>query len=486
VISTFFDNIDWDGRLYINGWAGAGATAPVVSPASAEILGHYGVATPDDVAAAVDIARAAQRDWAVRPADERATILRRAGDLLVERAEDLAHWLSSEAGSAQGKARFEAGLVAAEFHQAAATALMPYGHLLQSNRPRLSMMRRRPVGVVGVISPFNFPAILSARSIAPALGLGNAVVHKPDPRTAVSGGLFFAAVLEEAGVPQGVFSVLPGGADVGAALVEHPRVPVISFTGSTEAGRIIGRRAGELLKRAHLELGGNNALVVLPGVDIQAAASAGAWGSFLHQGQICMTTGRHLVHTDIYDEYVAALAAKARMLPAGNPAEGLPLGPIIDQRQRNKIHAIVRSSVDAGARLEAGGRYRDLFYEATVLSEVTPDHDAFALEIFGPVAPVTRFSSTAELRDLVFASDYGLSIGVLSGDPYAAFELADDFPTGILHINDQTVDDEAQAPFGGVGASGTGARFGGHEANIEAFTESQWVTIQSSIARYPF
>src|SRR5690606_10761074 len=220
-----------------------------------------------------------------------------------------------------------------------------YGQLLTSGQPRLSMARSRPVGVVGVISPFNFPAILAARSIFAALALGNAVVLKPDPRTSISGGLFMAALLEEAGLPGGVFSVLPGGAEAGAALVDHPDVPVISFTGSTPAGRAIGERAARLLKRAHLELGGNNALVVMPDVDVAAAASAGAWGSFLHQGQICMTTGRHVVHTDIYDEYVGLLAEKAKNLPAAAPETGAPLGPIIDAGQRDRVHSLVTASV---------------------------------------------------------------------------------------------------------------------------------------------
>jgi len=261
---------------------------------------------------------------------------------------------------------------------------------------------------------------------------------------------------------------------------------VISFTGSTAAGRVIGERAGRLLKRAHLELGGNNAMIVLPDVDVAAAAAAGAWGSFLHQGQICMTTGRHIVHADIHDEYVELLAEKAEALRAGDPATGTPLGPIIDQRQRDHVHEIVTETVAAGAQLRAGGEYTDLFYQPTVLAEVRPDHRAFTDEIFGPVAPVIRFDEIDEAVDLVNASEYGLSVAILSGDAYRAFELGDRIPSGILHINDQTVDDESQAPFGGTGASGTGARFGGHEANIEAFTETQWVTVQSQIQRYPF
>ena len=482
----FFDQGQWTGRAYVGGWVRLSGTLEVSAPATGDVIATVASGEAADVDQAVSLGVEAQREWAARPAEVRAEVMRRAAAILAEHQDVLVDWLVREAGSGQGKATFEAGLVAAELHQAAATALMPYGQLLQSSHPRLSVARRRPVGVVGVISPFNFPAILAARSVLPALALGNAVVLKPDPRTSIGGGLFLAALLEEAGLPAGLLAIVPGHVEAGKALVEHPEVPVISFTGSTEAGRIIGERAGRLLKRAHLELGGNNAMIVLPGVDITAAASAGAWGSFLHQGQICMTTGRHLVHADIYDEYVATLAAKAAGIPVGDPTSGVPLGPVIDAGQRDKVHALVTGSIAAGARLETGGTYEGLFYQPTVLSAVTPEHPVFAEEIFWPVAPVTRFDTMDEAIELVRRSDYGLSVGVLTTDPFAGYELADRIPSGIVHVNDQTVDDEAQAPFGGVGESGTGARFGGHEANIDAFTETQWVTVQSQIQAYPF
>jgi benzaldehyde dehydrogenase (NAD) len=483
---TFFSQHEWEGRGYLGGWTELAGSAPVISPATGTVLARVGMGDAEDLGDAVARADAAQNDWAERPAHERAEVMRRAADVVTANCDVLSRWLVDEAGSGQGKADFEVGLVLSELHQAAATAMVPYGQLLRSAHPRLSLSRRRPVGVVGVISPFNFPAILASRSIFPALALGNAVVLKPDPRTSVSGGLFLAAVLEEAGLPSGLFAVIPGGADAGAALVDHPDVPVLSFTGSTAAGRAIGERAGRLLKRAHLELGGNNAMIVLPDVDVEAAASAGAWGSFLHQGQICMTTGRHLVHAEIYEDYTERLAAKARALRAGDPATGTPLGPIIDAGQRDRVHGIVTSTIEAGATLLAGGEYDELFYQPTVLAEVTPDHAAFREEIFGPVAPVVRFDDLDEAVDLANASEYGLSLSILAGDAFRAFELAARIPSGIVHINDQTVDDEAAAPFGGTGASGTGARFGGHDANIEAFTETQWVTVQSNIQRYPF
>ena len=343
-----------------------------------------------------------------------------------------------------------------------------------------------PVGVVGVIAPFNFPQILAVRSVAPALALGNAVVLKPDPRTSVCGGVVLARVFEEAGLPEGLLHVLPGGPDAGEALITDPLVRIISFTGSTAVGRRIGELAARHLKRTHLELGGNSALVILDDVDVAKAASAGAWGSFLHQGQICMTTGRHLVHEAVYDDYVAALSEKASHLPVGDPASGtVALGPIIDERQRDKVHALVTATTDAGAKLAAGGTYEGLFYQPTVLSEVTPQMPAWAQEVFGPVAPVIRFSTAEEAAELAAQTEYGLSLGILTKDVMRGLDLARKIPTGIVHINEQTVDDEANVPFGGIFDSGTGTRFGG-TANLDAFTETRWITIRGDIAPYPF
>jgi benzaldehyde dehydrogenase (NAD) len=264
-------------------------------------------------------------------------------------------------------------------------------------------------------------------------------------------------------------------------------VRVISFTGSTAAGRKVGELAGRHLKRVHLELGGNSAMVVLDDADLDLAVGAAAFGSFLHQGQICMTTGRHIVHESLADDYVEALAAKASALPVGDPAGGqVALGPIIDADQRDKIHALVTSSVESGARLAAGGTYEQLFYRPTVLADVTSASPAYAQEVFGPVAPVMRFASLDEAAHLAADTDYGLSLGILTRDPLKGLELAARIPSGIVHINDQTVSDEAQIPFGGVGSSGTGSRFGGAAANVDAFTETQWVTIRSEIQPYPF
>ncbi|MBT2507425.1 benzaldehyde dehydrogenase [Streptomyces sp. ISL-98] len=464
----------------------SGGESDVVEPATGESLGRLTLATADDVGAASRTAGAAQAAWASTPHFLRAAVLRRAGDLFAAHADELREWLVRESGSIPGKADFELHVAAQECYEAAALASRPAGQVLPSEAPRLSYTRRVPVGVVGVIAPFNAPLILSIRSVAPALALGNSVLLKPDPRTAVCGGLALAAVFAEAGLPEGLLHVLPGGADAGQALVADPGVPVVSFTGSTAAGRAVGEAAGRQLKRVHLELGGNSALVVLADADLEGAVAQASWGSFFHQGQICMTTGRHLVHTSLYEEYVERLAAKAKSLAVGDPyREQVHLGPIIDRGQLAKIHGLVEASTAAGAKLVAGGTHRDLFYRPTVLAGVDDETPAYAEEVFGPVAPVRSFSTLDEAAALASAGPYGLSLGIVTRDTALGLELADRIPTGIAHINDQTVNDEAVAPFGGVAASGTGARFGG-EANLEAFTELRWTTVRREPADHPF
>jgi benzaldehyde dehydrogenase (NAD) len=477
----------WTGKVFSGDWvAAAGGERTVVAPATGEELGRVGLADAEDVARATELAAQAQPGWAAASYEERARVLRQAGALWEQHAGEVRDWLVREAGSIPPKADVEIHGAANECYEAAALPSHPYGRLLPTTQERLSLSRRRPAGVVAVIAPFNFPLILAIRSVAPALALGNSVVLKPDPRTAVSGGVVFARIFEEAGLPEGVLHVLPGGVEAGEALVADPRVRVVSFTGSTAAGRRVGQLAAAHLKRVHLELGGNSALIVLDDVDLDRAVSAGAWGSFLHQGQICMTTGRHLVHERIYDDYVARLADKAEHLPVGNPAsEPVALGPIIDARQRDKVHQLVTSSVEAGAKLAAGGTYEGLFYRPTVLAEVAADMPAYANEVFGPVAPVTRFSTVDEAAALAADTEYGLALGILTTDVMRGLDLARRIPTGTVHINDQTVNDEANIPFGGVLASGTGARFGGPAANVEAFTDTRWVTVRADVAPYP-
>jgi benzaldehyde dehydrogenase (NAD) len=478
---------EWNGKIYLEKWIDGGAgSAPILEPATGQELGTTGRAAVADVAAASAVARAAQVPWANTIFNERAAVLRRAGQLFEENADEISQWNMRESGAIGPKSGLEVHIAAQECYEAASLASHPTGALLQSELPRLSFSRRFPVGVVGVIAPFNFPLILSIRSVAPALALGNAVILKPDPRTAVSGGVVLARIFEEAGLPRGVLSVLPGGADVGEALVVDPGVRVIAFTGSTRAGRAVGSLGAQHLKRVHLELGGNSALIVMDDVELERAVSVGAFGSFMHQGQICMTTGRHLVDARIADDYARALVEHANHLPVGDPMSGqVALGPLIDATQRDRVHQMVSDTVAAGATLAAGGTYEDLFYRPTVLTDVPRSAPAYADEVFGPVAPIVSFSSLDEAVALASDSPYGLSLGILSSNGLRALELASRIPCGAIHINDQTVADEATIPFGGTGSSGNGSRMGGL-ANLEAYTETQWVTAQSELPEYPF
>lgn len=482
-----FLGTDWNGRIFTGDWVdGAADPTPVVEPATGETLAQIGMASSDDALEAARRAAAAQRDWAKTKPTERAAVMRRAGELWTQHAAEINTWIMRESGAIAAKATFETDYAAATCYDSAALPTHPKGQVLPSDEPHWSFSRRVPAGVVTVIAPFNFPLILSIRSVAPALALGNAVILKPDPRTAVSGGVTLAKIFAEAGLPEGVLQVLPGGGDVGEALVAAPEVSVISFTGSTAAGRIVGENAGRLLKRCHLELGGNNALIVLPGADLEAAASAGAFGSWFHQGQICMTTGRHLVHDSIYDDYVAALAEHAAKLPVGDPStEEVALGPIIDEKQQMHVRDIIEKAQADGARLVTGGVGEGPFVPATVLADLSPTNPAWTQEIFGPVAPVGRFSTLEEAADIVNDSEYGLSVSIL-GDLGTAIDLADHIDSGKIHINEQTIADEGDVPFGGTKDSGNGSRIGGAEANIESFTEVQWITMRSQIAPYPF
>src|SRR3954447_857643 len=302
------DGADWSGNIFIEGaWRpGSAGDAAVVEPATGAEIGRTGRAGADDVTAAAASAAQAQQEGPALPRPARAAVLRKAGDLFTQHGDELAEWNVREVGAVRGMAGFALHVAAEECYAASGLPSASLGELIPSEEPRLSMVKRLPVGVVGVISPFNVPLILSIRSVAPALALGNAVLLKPDPRTVMTGGVNIARVFEEAGLPPGVLQLVPGGAEVGEAMITDPHVRVISFTGSTGAGRKVGELAGRHLKRAHLELGGNSAMLVLDDADVEKAVNLAAWGSFFHQGQICMTTGRHLVHAGVYDDFVEA------------------------------------------------------------------------------------------------------------------------------------------------------------------------------------
>jgi benzaldehyde dehydrogenase (NAD) len=484
---TLLDQRDWTSRIYSDGWIDAPETIETIEPATGNVLGTAGVGDAAAVAKASASAAAAQPAWAAVPLNERLAVIRRAADLLERYRPELERWLIRESGSIPGKAAQEVSASIGQLDVAAALIAQPLGYVLPSLTPgRSSTARRVPIGVVGVITPWNFPYVLALRSLGPALALGNAVILKPDLNTPVSGGVVLARIFEEAGLPQGVLHVIPGGAEVGQALCEDPLIRMISFTGSTATGRLVGAAAGRTLKRVVLELGGNSPLVVLEDADIEAASSAGAWGSFLHQGQICLAVSRHLVHERIAEQYLEALTARASHLPVGNPdTEQVALGPIINEKQVKRVQRIVDETVSAGARTLIGGTHEGLFYKPTVLADVTPEMAAFREEIFGPVAPVITFSSDEEAITLANQTEYGLAAAVQSGSPERAAAVAERLHAGMVHINDQTVNEEPPAPFGGFGASSNGGHFGG-VTQLELWTEWQWVTARDAASPFPF
>jgi benzaldehyde dehydrogenase (NAD) len=486
-VEDLLDEQEWTGKIYSDGWVDAPETVETIEPATGDVLGTAGVANAASVAAATKSAARAQREWAATPMNTRVAIVRKAAELLERHRVEIAGWMVRESGCIPPKADVEISASIGQLDQAASLISHPLGHVLPSLTPgRTSVARRVPIGVVGVITPWNFPIVLAMRSLGPALALGNAVVLKGDLNTPVSGGVIIARLFEEAGLPDGVLHVLGGGADVGQALVADPNVRMISFTGSTKTGRLVGETAGRGLKRMVLELGGNSPLIVLDDADIEAASSAGAWGSFLHQGQICLAVSRHLVHESIAEDYLAALAERAGRLVVGNPAtEQVHLGPIINEKQVERVQRIVDESVGAGATALVGGSHNGLFYPATVLRDVKPGMAAFDEEIFGPVAPVTTFSSDEEAVGLANMTEYGLAAAVQSGSQSRATEVGDALHAGMVHINDQTVNEEPPAPFGGFKSSSNGGHFGG-VGQLELWTEWQWQTSRERAGQFPF
>jgi len=476
----------WSNKGYSGTWRQQeGGTIDVIEPATGARLATVGKASPDDIRRAAQNAAAVQPQWERLHYAERAGVFRKAALLLEQHRAAFSEWIVRETGGIAPKAAFEIDSVLHLLHEAAAMQTQSQGLILPSPPGCLSQARRVPHGVVGVISPFNFPFLLSSRACLPALATGNAVVLKPDPRTPVSGGVLLACLLEAAGMPAGLFHMLPGGAEAGEALVTDPDVAMVSFTGSTAVGRRVGELAGRHLKKVALELGGKNAFIILDDADLDLAASGGAWASWLHQGQICMSAGKHLVHEAIADAYIERMAEKARALPVGNPhTEAVAVGPIITRKQVERVARIVDESVAMGARLVAGGTFKDQFYAPTVLADITPDMPAFREEIFGPVVSITRFSTDEEAVRLANDTEYGLSAGIHTANVGRGLAIAAKLKVGLVHVNDQPVNDDGTMPMGGRGASGNGSRHGG-PANWDEFTQWQWMTVRSVPPSYP-
>ena len=466
--------------LFIDGvfTTSEGEFQPVTDKATGEVLAFAATATTADTDRAVAGAVAAQRDWYATPATERAAILRRGGEILQRDAARFKDVLVREGGATGPKAEGEIAASVIEFYQAAELATTPLGEIIPSGqRGRVNIVERRPVGVVGLITAWNAPVHIAMRVLAPAIALGNAVALKPAPETPFTGGLMLAEVLAEAGLPPGVVQVLTGG-PAGPALVEHPDVDMIHFTGSEETGRRINIAAAPLLKRVALELGGNNASIVLSDADLDLAAQCGAASSFGHQGQVCIATGRHIVLADVADAYVAKLSAHAAALTVGDPfLTDVDLGPMLSTRQVEKALAMMNSSLDLGARLVEGGTADGVFLRPTVVDAVRPGMPLHDEEIFAPIAPVTVVDTVEEAIAIVNGTRFGLSTAVFGRDLDAAWAVADQIRSGMVHVNDGTALHESQVPFGGTAASGLGDDLGGR-SNIDLLTERRWTSLQ--------
>ena len=477
----------WEGNVYTGEWTKAGAGAySVIEPATGDSLFEAGMANAQDVVDAAIRAKQVRKSWTnVSPRDKHA-IFTKAAKFLEDNLEEVAELVFRETGGTRLKGTHEVREGIQIFHIAAGMCLEPQGYVIPSNAGRQSYAKRVPLGVVGVISPFNFPLVLSLRAAAPALAAGNTVILKPDAQTVFSGAIAAALALEAGGLPKGVLQIMPGGADVGAALCNAPEVDMIAFTGSTATGRKVAEAASKHLKKVSLELGGKSPLIILEDADIDVAASNAAWGCFLHQGQICMASGRIFVHENISDAFTQKLVEHAERLTVGNPmVTDVHIGPIINAVQRDRVDSIVQDSIKAGAKLETGGTYENLFYKPTVLSNVKPGMRSYHEEVFGPVANLIVFKTDEEVIQMANDTEYGLSAGIISKDIARAQRIGEEINSGALHINDQTINDDCVNPFGGCGVSGNGGNIGG-PSNWESFSQLRWITVQGSAHPYPF
>jgi acyl-CoA reductase-like NAD-dependent aldehyde dehydrogenase len=480
-------------KQFIGGrWTEAadGKTFEDKDPFTGETVAVVPAGGAEDAQRAIEAAAAAFEAWAATPPAVRQGIFLKAADILESRQDEVVSLLARETGCTFGFGMFQLHFVPGLFRQAAATPYQPIGTIIPSDSGSFAMGIRRPVGVVGAIAPWNAALILSARSIAAPLALGNTVVLKPSEWSPWVGGLLWGEIFAEAGLPDGVLNVVthaPGKAGpIGDAFVSHPAVRRINFTGSTETGRKLAEAAGRNLKRVVLELGGYNPVIVLADADIEYAVNATTFGAFLHQGQICMSARKVLVERPIADEFTQRLAAKAQTLKAGDPKEhDTIIGPLINEDAVAMVKGRVDEAVEKGAKVLAGGEEGgNNTYRATVLTDVPEDSELAQHETFGPVLAVEVVESAEEAVERANATTYGLSAGILTTDADRGLALAQRIESGIVHVNDQPVGDEPQMPFGGVKDSGWG-RFGG-QAAMDEFTELRWVTVQSESHPYPF
>lgn len=479
-VRLFYDGRDAD--------ADNGQVFERTNPVSGEVVTVAAAAGLDDVGHVAAAAARAFPAWSVSTPEMRRKILEQAAAVLHSRAEIITTAMMRETGATDAWCAFNVRLGAEIFLDAANMVTKICGAVVPSDRPGVtSLAWRQPAGVCLAIAPWNAPVILGVRSVAMALACGNCVIFKASELCPQTHRLI-CDVLNEAGCPAGVVNVVSNAPSDASAIVEalisHPVVRRVNFTGSTRVGRIVAQMAARHLKRCLLELGGKAALVVLDDADLDEAARAAAFGAFFNQGQICMSTERIIVHDSIADQFVSRLVKRAAGLRAGDPSQGhMPLGAMITAESARRVKALIADATSKGAVLLTGGESHDLFMDATVLDHVTRPMRIYSEESFGPVCAVIRVASVEEAITIANDCDYGLSSAVFGADLGRALDVARRIETGICHVNSATVADEPQVPFGGVKASGYG-RFGGLAA-LDEFTELRWITLSEKPGEYP-
>jgi acyl-CoA reductase-like NAD-dependent aldehyde dehydrogenase len=468
--------------------ASTGRTFRRLNPVTGEVASEAVAATVADAVAAADAAAAAFPAWAALGPNARRAILLKAADALAAKGDAFVAAMASEIGATVAWARFNVMLASSMLREAAALTTQVSGEVIPSDKPGcLSMAIREPAGMVLGIAPWNAPVILGVRALATPLACGNSVVFKASeicPRTHA----LIVEALEEGGLPAGVISLVTNApedaADIVGALIDHPDIRRINFTGSTSVGRIIAERAARQLKPVLLELGGKAPLLVLKDADVDEAVKAAIFGAFFNQGQICMSTERIIAVPEVAEEFVAKFTERAKALKAGNPRDGkAPLGAVVDARTVAKVEALIADAVSKGATVTGAGAADGVLLPAQVVDKVTSDMRLYSEESFGPVVAILRAMDEDDAVRLANDSEYGLSAAVFSRDTSRALSVARRIRSGICHVNGPTVHDEAQMPFGGTRASGYG-RFGG-KAGIAEFTELRWITVETQPGHFP-
>ncbi|RSD23049.1 aldehyde dehydrogenase family protein [Mesobacillus subterraneus] len=456
------------------------------NPYNDEVLAEFKMAGVDDISEAYESAKKVQKEWENVNPFERSTIMENAVRIMTNRRKELVDLIVRETGSTHIKANVEVDFCIAITRESASFPLRMDGKMVPSLVPgKENRVYRKPLGVVGVISPFNFPMYLSMRSVAPALAVGNGVVLKPDEQTAMSGGTVIAKIFEEAGLPKGLLNVTVSDiGEIGDSFVENPIPRMISFTGSTGVGRHIGALCGKNIKKVALELGGNNALVVLEDADVDHAVNSAIFGKFMHNGQICMAVNRVIVHKDRYEEFVEKFVKKVKSLKVGDPREQDTLvGPLINRGAVERILGEIEKAKSEGAKVLLEGSANGTLMSPYVLTG-SNDVATAKNEMFGPAVTIISVDSEEEAIRVANDTPFGLSGAVHAGSVEKGVEVAKQIESGMVHVNDQSVNDEPLVAFGGEKDSGLG-RFGG-EWSLEEFTTVQWISAQTNPRKYPF